>query len=65
MLKETFISLFLEHIEFQVKNIGCIMTKIYALCNFNQEPFKQDLVIMNNGSRQHEGEGLLQAFKQS
>ena len=47
MLKETFTSFFLEHIEFQVKSVGCIMTKIYALCPFNQELFKQDFVIMN------------------
>ena len=50
--KIKFIPLYFEHLNFLFKRAGWQVTKIYSHYTFEQERFKEDLIILNKKSRQ-------------
>ena len=63
MLLKAFYPFYWEHIGFSVKRCSQVVTKIYTRYTFDQEPFKKDLIIMNQVLRQNDKNDVKDFYK--
>ena len=52
LISKTFIPIYLEHLKFLILRYGWKITKIYTHFIFEQEKFKKNFILMNQGTHQ-------------
>ena len=52
LIKKTFLPMYLEELAFVIKRASWKVTKIHAHLTFEQQQFKQKIILMNQKSRQ-------------